>query len=418
MNDCEALLKNVSRLQSIQDVLWKRDGIGFNVFHLCQVDHYETMHSRIIAEFLNPQGSHGMGDAFLSEFFSLKEVRAYLNGKGLLADDADFSDARVTTQEVYENGRCDIVIHWRGCGIVIENKIYASDQPKQLLRYEEEISKYKEKPCIFYLTLDGHEASPDSASGVEYACISYKDEITEWLKRIAQEAFDKPYLRESILQYRNLVKELSGQSKEQKMNAEIVKDVIASPESFKAACAVRGALQDARAAIARLIMEGLALELSERENFSGMKLKHDGLYKFVEDTGRSHQYWHGFSVEEIESSKSAFRLNFEFQDKGALTNLFMGVTRWNCDKERAAKFYKVAKEDEVLKGKYGFYLEDGNGWMYGAYPTDSELRFWADDFLARMLNEAERRAFVKKLGDSIETMLLEAKEVLNKCQFA
>lgn len=37
--------------------------------------------------------------------------------------------------------------------------------------------------------------------------------------------------------------------------------------------------------------------------------------------------------------------------------------------------------------------------------------FW----LARMLNEAERRAFVKKLGDSIETMLLEAKEVLNKC---
>lgn len=167
------------------------------------------------------------------------------------------------------------------------------------------------------------------------------------------------------------------------MNAEIVKDVIASSESFKAACAVRGALQDARAAIARLIMEGLALELSERENFSGMKLKHDGLYKFVEDTGRSHQYWHGFSVEEIESSKSAFRLNFEFQDKGALTNFFMGVTRWNCDKERAAKFYKVAKEDEVLKGKYGFYLEDGNGWMYGAYPTDSELRFWADDFLTR-----------------------------------
>ena len=342
MNDCEALLKNVSRLQSIQDVLWKRDGRGFNVFHLCQVDHYETMHSRIIAEFLNPQGSHGMGDVFLSDFFSLKEVRAYINGKGIKVDDADFSDARVTTEEAYENGRCDIVIHWRGCGIVIENKIYAPDLPEQLLRYEEEISKYKEKPCIFYLTLDGHEASPDSASGIEYACISYKDEITEWLKRIAQEAFDKPYLRESILQYRNLVKELSGQSKEQKMNAEIVKDVIASAESFKAACAVRGALQDARAAIARLIMKGLAIELSERENFSGMKLKDDGLYKFVKDTGHSHQYWHGFFVEEEnESSKSAFRLNFQFQAKGALTNLLMGVTRWNCDKERAAKFYNL-----------------------------------------------------------------------------
>ena len=80
--------------------------------------------------------------------------------------------------------------------------------------------------------------------------------------------------------------------------------------------------------------------------------------------------------------------------------------------------YKVAKEDEVLKRKYKFYREDGEGWMYAAHPNDSELRFWADDFLARVLNEAERRAFVKKLGDNIETMLLEAKEVLKKCQFA
>ena len=60
-----------------------------------------------------------MGDVFLSDFFSLKEVRAYINGKGIKVDDADFSDARVTTEEAYENGRCDIVIHWRGCGIVM-----------------------------------------------------------------------------------------------------------------------------------------------------------------------------------------------------------------------------------------------------------------------------------------------------------
>ena len=51
MNDCEALLKNVSRLQSIQDVLWKRDGRGFNVFHLCQVDHYETIIRALLPNF-------------------------------------------------------------------------------------------------------------------------------------------------------------------------------------------------------------------------------------------------------------------------------------------------------------------------------------------------------------------------------
>ena len=47
------------------------EGEDFNVFRLCGVDHYETMHSKILAEFLNPQGSHGQRTLFLACFQKL-----------------------------------------------------------------------------------------------------------------------------------------------------------------------------------------------------------------------------------------------------------------------------------------------------------------------------------------------------------
>ena len=60
-------------LEKVGDVLkdikkQMSEGAGFNVFSLCGVDHYETLHSKILAEFLNPKGSHGQGKLFLDLF--------------------------------------------------------------------------------------------------------------------------------------------------------------------------------------------------------------------------------------------------------------------------------------------------------------------------------------------------------------
>ncbi len=46
-------------------------GEQFNIFHACGVNHYETKHSAILAEFLNPEGSHGQGGTYLKEFLSV-----------------------------------------------------------------------------------------------------------------------------------------------------------------------------------------------------------------------------------------------------------------------------------------------------------------------------------------------------------
>jgi len=105
--------------------------------------------------------------------------------------------------------------------VIIENKIYAGDsnhkEEGQLEKYYRiVVEKYKipaESVEVYYLTLNGHEPSEESVStSKKYSelrnkvqCVSYKYHITNWLKKSMQFAYDKPFQRETILQYLKLI---------------------------------------------------------------------------------------------------------------------------------------------------------------------------------------------------------------------
>lgn len=92
------------------------------------VAHYEVTHSKIIAGFLKPQGSHGQGDLFLRLFLQTIEKNNKI--------DMDTSNAKVYTEYGKGvDGRLDIFIENGSHSIIIENKIYARDQGEQLSRY-------------------------------------------------------------------------------------------------------------------------------------------------------------------------------------------------------------------------------------------------------------------------------------------
>ena len=93
----------------------------FNVFAILREPHDEVnLHSRFIAELLDPNGSHCQGDAFLRLFLQLLEI-----------DDFPSQQARVHCE--YEN--VDIFVAADQRAIIIENKVYAGDQHRQLERY-------------------------------------------------------------------------------------------------------------------------------------------------------------------------------------------------------------------------------------------------------------------------------------------
>lgn len=74
LNDVNAILRE----EKIKKEESLRRGERFNMFQICGVDHYEVMHSAIIASFLDPNGNHGQRDKFLKAFISIVDDKTYL----------------------------------------------------------------------------------------------------------------------------------------------------------------------------------------------------------------------------------------------------------------------------------------------------------------------------------------------------
>ena len=202
-------------------------GDHFNMFGACGVNHYENTHSAILAEMLNPQGCHGQESLFLSLF--LKELR--------LESLIDVSHAKVLTEFSTDNGRIDILIKdTHGHAIIIENKIYAVDQHEQLKRYNDyALNVYgQDKYKVLYLTLSGGDASQDSASNVDYTRISYDHNIIFWLNACIEKSATLPLIRETLIQYRNHIKQLTNQDMETNEKQELLRLMATHPKEVDA----------------------------------------------------------------------------------------------------------------------------------------------------------------------------------------
>lgn len=207
-------------------------GARFNIFKVCGVNHYENTHSAIIAEFLNPNGTHGLNSKLLKEFIELFAEESFKNSFSL-------EKAKVFTEYSTLYGRIDILIEDsnQSNAIIIENKLYATDQYEQLNRYNTYAQKYKSYQ-IFYLTLSGNEASEHSGKDVNYICLSYEKDIVEWLEKSVAIAVHFPMVRETINQYVNHLKTLTNQDMDTKNKEELVKMIITEPGYIKSASEV------------------------------------------------------------------------------------------------------------------------------------------------------------------------------------
>ena len=125
MRDLQNLLTQVSITNKKNDELLDSVGGRFNMFRILGVDHYEITHSSILSELLSPQGSHGLKYKFLQAFIDTVGLNEFIK-------DFDYKNATVQTEVSVGNGRIDILINDNnGHALIIENKIYASDQWEQ-----------------------------------------------------------------------------------------------------------------------------------------------------------------------------------------------------------------------------------------------------------------------------------------------
>lgn len=288
----EAALKNL--LSQVSQVLIKYEeiaavtGENFNVFKILKLTTNEVRtHSAFLAELLNPKGSHGMRNSFLKLFIrQLNEMKLQdFTGKDALAN-FNVESAIVKVEEFVgyidkeqvTGGRIDLVLKDNGENvIVIENKINAQDQNQQVERCRNAYPK----AAILYLTLWGNEPTPDSKGDYQnekdYLNISYSEFIFNWLTICLKEAVSFPLLRETLVQYQNLIKHLTGKTMNKLAETAIVDIVTKGPiENYIAAMQIVSSHRNILLGMLSKLQQDIADSLGskwvmEKQNDFGLK---------------------------------------------------------------------------------------------------------------------------------------------------
>ena len=199
------------------------------------------LHSRLICGFLNPLGKHYQGDVFLEEFLQCVGLKEWFG---------DSSNARVYKE--YKN--IDVYITNEERHIIVENKIWAEDQLRQIERYIESIAKEQsrdssdtesgesktkqinkayENIAVLYLapykrnpsgySLGKWEIQGDSLvngdNKVRFKAITYKKEILAWIEKSQAKVGCITNLNAALLFYKDVV-QIITKTKENTMSLE------------------------------------------------------------------------------------------------------------------------------------------------------------------------------------------------------
>ena len=204
----------------------KEEGKCFNVFSALNMCSDEVrLHSRLLATLLNPKANHGLENEFLKSF---------LTALGLPEDYITHCKEQIVERPIGEvtettGGRIDIILEDREHAVIIENKIYAGDQPNQLLRYHNYgVKTFGENNFkLVYLTLYGSDPSPYSLGGehFEFIKLSYEQNILKLLEKLVKTLPQKP-VHSTVEDYITIIKQLTHQDMDTKYQQSIIEEAI------------------------------------------------------------------------------------------------------------------------------------------------------------------------------------------------
>lgn len=222
-------------------------------------------------------------------------------------------DARVER----ERHHIDLLITNAKQAIVIENKIWAADQPRQLQRYFDRVESAGLEPTLVYLTLDGRPPSKKSRGDRVVACLSYKEALIPWLRRCQERACDEPALRESVAQYIALIHTVCGDSGREFMTE--LKKLLRKGHNLVFAHRLGDAAVDLWIDLLFDFWEGVRRELEQTIGVRKWRIPRDQFSQFVKK--RRSGFQHAWPLND-EAPATAW-LAFEVKRDGGI---FYGVT--------------------------------------------------------------------------------------------
>lgn len=267
--DCyHDLLKQVTSLRHTYQKDIAQSGGNWNLFYALgkELYHKELLHSHFLSVLLGALDGIPK-NLFLRLFleqiplpvYSTVDISCFHTGHVQITTEKSLG--RLTNQ-YNDGGRLDILLENKKQQIIIENKIYATDQPRQLERYH---TNYP-NALLIYLTLDGKKPSPESFGNLkenQYICLSYRTHILSWLEKCltyTQTKTQHSLLHSSIAQYISLIRDLTGQGRFYYMTQQI-SDLLSHNESYF--IAAKDIANSLSAAQNKLVQEKLLIPIKE-----------------------------------------------------------------------------------------------------------------------------------------------------------
>lgn len=409
----EKIAKDISyllrRLDIVRDKISARNESkdNFNVFSCLKIERdEEKLHSRLISSLLDPHGSHGLGFALINHFFKVLG--------------SNFQYHKDDIEVCSEYKKIDILLIDRKLqhAIIIENKIDALDsnheEEGQLERYYRRVIEEDHIPQenveVYYLTIDGHEPSEESVStSGRYKnlpnivhCISYANEVLTWLRQCMQEACEKPYLRETIAQYINLIKKMTNNT-EIEDRLEIIKIISRNSDALASA----KLLFDNYKHIQWHTISDLFNDFYDEFESRGYTCVTRVDYKLIDNivhTRNKRNQAPSFVVKDKKGIEITVACDYE--DDGWFYFGLESKFNRNIDKQAIREFIKT--ETDYESSKEGFYTD--KDWIFNLYfecPDEKKINIWNFelDSTFRIINPKTRKETIREYLDFLEDFL-------------
>ena len=373
MKELQNLLQQVATITQKNNEILNATGGRFNMFRICGVNHYENIHSAIIAELLNPQGTHSLKSDLLEAFLSLID-------KDFVPTDFNPSNATVYTEYTTDKGRIDILIKDANKNaLIIENKIYAADQYEQLTRYEQFAKKEFKAYQIYYLTLWGNEPSLQSGEGVNYLTISYADTIIRWLDKCIALSARLPLVRETLIQYSNHLKILTNQD----MNAKNQEEIVKTLADFGNLEAVQNVFLNYPKIFDYLVQNYFNPKMERFAEQKGL------VYHYERATKNYDSYIEFYLTKELWKGKIA--ISFDFEEGSYYYGVYNDLKEYQLSKENKALLHQQLREK-------GIPVRETEWYPFYENIENLTVASWESDIV-------ESDAFFESCKSKIETLL-------------
>lgn len=390
----EILLEKVGILNLKYNKL--RDENEFNIFTLLRkYDDEVNLHSRFIYELLNPKGSHRRNTEFLEALLEIVEIK-------------NFDTNKVNVYK--ESGNIDVLITNENQAIIIENKIWAEDQNKQLERYYNKIKKQGyDEIWLIYLTINEDFPSKKSLGKLSddviedfLITISYSFHISEWLEKSIEKSSRLPTLRETIIQYNNLIQEITGKSMSKDQRKEVY-ELLANQDNIHKAATIASNWIHVRWHLEWDFWTDFEKIISEEYEILPIQKYSKSSLDSVIHKSRNRNPWYGIMIEIASFEDDKICL---FIERG-WSDLYYGITVLNDKKRDKKKHDEYSEFSRKLNGFTEWEKEHvwlGGNYLspninFGAFTGEETLNLIKDDYREQYLkrNWKEIKSFIEKV---------------------